>query len=51
VAHPAEWADRPFYKDKFRVDKDGYIYAPTAPGLGYSIDHGALDNITARIER
>ena len=51
MAHPAEWADRPYYKDKFRVDKDGYVYAPTAPGLGYPIDHDALDNITARIER
>ena len=28
---PAEYADRPFYKDKFRIDADGYVHAPTAP--------------------
>jgi hypothetical protein len=33
---PAEYADRPYHKDKFRIDKDGYVLAPTAPGLGLS---------------
>jgi L-alanine-DL-glutamate epimerase-like enolase superfamily enzyme len=51
MAHPAEWADRPYYKDTIRVDKDGYVNAPTAPGLGYPIDHDVLDNLTVRIER
>jgi L-alanine-DL-glutamate epimerase-like enolase superfamily enzyme len=48
---PAEYADRPFYKDKFRIDADGYVHAPTAPGLGYPLDMDALDNMTKRIDR
>jgi L-alanine-DL-glutamate epimerase-like enolase superfamily enzyme len=50
VPHPAEYADRPYHKDKFRVDKDGYIAAPTAPGLGYPIDRDELDKMTKRID-
>jgi len=50
MPHPAEYADRPYHKDKFRVDKDGYIPAPTAPGLGYPIDRDALDKMTKRID-
>ena len=28
-----------YFKYKFRIDDDGYVPAPTAPGLGYPIDH------------
>ncbi len=38
-------------KDHIRIAKDGYVYAPTKPGLGYEIDRGALDNLTKRVER
>jgi L-alanine-DL-glutamate epimerase-like enolase superfamily enzyme len=48
---PAEYADRPYYKDKFRINEEGYVLAPTAPGLGYPIDHDALANMTKRIDR
>jgi L-alanine-DL-glutamate epimerase-like enolase superfamily enzyme len=48
---PAEYADRPFYKDKFRIDAEGYVVAPTAPGLGYPLDMAALSNATTRIDR
>jgi L-alanine-DL-glutamate epimerase-like enolase superfamily enzyme len=48
---PAEYADRPYYKDKFRIDQDGFVLAPTAPGLGYPIDHDVLANMTKRIDR
>jgi L-alanine-DL-glutamate epimerase-like enolase superfamily enzyme len=48
---PAEYADRPEYKDKFRINEDGYVLAPTAPGLGYPIDRDALDKMTKRIDR
>jgi L-alanine-DL-glutamate epimerase-like enolase superfamily enzyme len=48
---PAEYADRPYYKDKFRIDAEGFVPAPTAPGLGYPIDQNALDNMTKRIDR
>jgi len=50
MPHPAEYADRPYHKDKFRVDKDGYILAPKAPGLGYPFDRDALDKMTKRID-
>ncbi len=50
MPHPAEYADRPYHKDKFRIDKDGYVLAPTAPGMGYPIDRDALDKMTKRID-
>jgi L-alanine-DL-glutamate epimerase-like enolase superfamily enzyme len=43
--------DRPYMKDRIRIAKDGYVYAPTKPGLGYEIDRNVLDNITKRIDR
>ena len=48
---PMEYADRVYHKDKFRVDENGYINAPTEPGLGYPIDRDALDKIMTRIDR
>jgi len=51
MPHPAEYADRPYHKHKFRIDKDGYIPAPVEPGLGYPIDHDALDKMLVRIDR
>jgi L-alanine-DL-glutamate epimerase-like enolase superfamily enzyme len=51
MPHPATAVDRPYHKDKFRVDKDGYILAPTEPGLGYPIDRDALDKIMKRVDR
>jgi len=50
MPHPATAVDRP-YQPKFRIDKDGYVLAPTEPGLGYPIDHDALDKIMKRIDR
>jgi L-alanine-DL-glutamate epimerase-like enolase superfamily enzyme len=43
--------DRPYMKDRIRIAKDGYVYAPTKPGLGYEIDRNVLDNVTQRVER
>jgi L-alanine-DL-glutamate epimerase-like enolase superfamily enzyme len=48
---PAEYADRPYSTYKFRPDADGYIPAPTEPGLGYPVDRAALDKMTLRIDR
>lgn len=42
--------ERPYMKDRIRIAKDGYVYAPTKPGLGYEIDRDELDRITKRIE-
>jgi len=50
MPHPVTAADRP-YQAKFRIDKDGYVLAPTEPGLGYPIDRDALDKIMKRIDR
>jgi len=42
--------DPPYIKDPIRVSADGYVYAPTKPGLGYEIDRNALDKVTKRVE-
>jgi L-alanine-DL-glutamate epimerase-like enolase superfamily enzyme len=42
--------DRAYIKDPIRIAPDGYVDAPTKPGLGYEIDRGALDKATKRIE-
>jgi L-alanine-DL-glutamate epimerase-like enolase superfamily enzyme len=43
--------DPPYIKDPARISADGYVYAPSKPGLGYEIDRDALDKMTKRIER
>lgn len=48
---PPQYTDRPYFKSKFRIDDQGYVRAPTEPGLGYPIDHDALDKITTKINR
>jgi L-alanine-DL-glutamate epimerase-like enolase superfamily enzyme len=51
VPYPPELADHPYMNTKFRPDKDGFIHAPTAPGLGYPIDMNEMANVTTRIDR
>jgi L-alanine-DL-glutamate epimerase-like enolase superfamily enzyme len=51
VPYPPNLADHPFFDTKFRPDKDGFIQAPTEPGLGYPINRAALDKATKRIDR
>lgn len=48
---PQGQGDTPYIKDKIRIAADGYVYAPTKPGLGYEIDHDVLNRMTTRIER
>jgi L-alanine-DL-glutamate epimerase-like enolase superfamily enzyme len=31
------------------VDTDGYVEAPTNPGLGYRIDRDAIENLTLNV--
>jgi L-alanine-DL-glutamate epimerase-like enolase superfamily enzyme len=50
MPHPATAVDRP-YQAKFRIDQEGYVHAPTEPGLGYPIDRDALDKIMKRVDR
>lgn len=47
---PQGTGDRPYMKDKIRIAPDGYMYAPTKPGLGYEIDRGMLDRMTTKLE-
>lgn len=35
-------------KDKIRIAKDGYVYAPTKPGLGYELDWDEIENATTK---
>ena len=48
---PQGSSDRPYMKDTFRVAQDGYVHAPTKPGLGYELDRDTLDRMTVRIDR
>jgi L-alanine-DL-glutamate epimerase-like enolase superfamily enzyme len=50
MPHPATAVDRP-YQAQFRIDKEGYVLAPTEPGMGYPIDRNALDKLMKRIDR
>ncbi|HWB85756.1 MAG TPA: mandelate racemase/muconate lactonizing enzyme family protein [Bryobacteraceae bacterium] len=51
MPHPSNLVDRPYIEKKFRIDKDGYVMAPTEPGLGYPLDRAALEKMTKRIDR
>jgi L-alanine-DL-glutamate epimerase-like enolase superfamily enzyme len=51
MTQPQGITDRPYFKDQIRIDKDGYVPAPTKPGLGYEIDRNVLDNLTKTVER
>jgi L-alanine-DL-glutamate epimerase-like enolase superfamily enzyme len=51
VPMPPEAADHPYMDTKYRPDADGYIGAPTAPGLGVKINRANLDKLTKRIDR
>jgi len=35
----------PYMKDGITVAPDGYVYAPTKPGLGYEIDRDKLEEL------
>jgi L-alanine-DL-glutamate epimerase-like enolase superfamily enzyme len=50
VTQPLGTADRPYFKDKITLDKEGYVPAPVKPGLGYELDRGVLDNMMLRVE-
>ena len=50
MTQPMGITDRPFFKDRLRIDKDGYMPAPVKPGLGYELDRGALDKMMLRVE-
>ena len=51
MPYPQTLTDRAYLRDQFRIDKDGYVHAPTEPGLGCVLDRDALDKILTRIDR
>lgn len=36
-------------KDVIRIDREGFVHAPSKPGLGYEIDWEKIDEITAEV--
>lgn len=48
---PQGLGDSAYMKDLIRVEKDGYVYPPKKPGIGYEIDYDKLDDITIEIKR
>jgi L-alanine-DL-glutamate epimerase-like enolase superfamily enzyme len=50
MTQPMGITDRPYFRDKIRIDKEGYVPAPVKPGLGYEFDRGVLDNMMLRVE-
>jgi L-alanine-DL-glutamate epimerase-like enolase superfamily enzyme len=48
---PQGTGDRPYMKDRIRIAKDGFVDAPTKPGLGYELDRDVLDRMTKNIAR
>jgi L-alanine-DL-glutamate epimerase-like enolase superfamily enzyme len=51
MGYPVAEFDRPYYTQRLRIDRDGYVNAPTEPGLGYAINHNELDKILKRVDR
>lgn len=50
MSQPEDATDIPYVKERFRIDKGGYMVAPTKPGLGLEIDRDALDKMTKKVE-
>lgn len=48
---PPETADHPFMNTRFRPDAEGYIHAPTLPGMGVEINRAEMDRRTKKILR
>jgi L-alanine-DL-glutamate epimerase-like enolase superfamily enzyme len=51
VPMPPEAADHPYMDTQYRPDVEGYIAAPTLPGLGVQINRAKLDSLTKRVDR
>jgi L-alanine-DL-glutamate epimerase-like enolase superfamily enzyme len=51
MTQPQGSTDRPYFKDRIRIDEEGYVPAPAKPGLGYEIRYDVLHDLTRTIER
>jgi L-alanine-DL-glutamate epimerase-like enolase superfamily enzyme len=48
---PPSTADHPYMNTRFRPDADGFIHAPTLPGMGVDINRAEMDKRTKNILR
>lgn len=48
---PPEAADHPYMDTKFRPDAEGYVHAPTLPGMGVVINRAEMDRLTKQVLR
>jgi hypothetical protein len=48
---PQASSDRPYVKDKFRVAKEGYVYASAKWDWGVEVDSAMSDRMTTTIDR
>jgi L-alanine-DL-glutamate epimerase-like enolase superfamily enzyme len=51
MTQPQGVTNQAYFRDQIRIDSDGYVPAPTKPGLGYELDYDALEKETIRVER
>jgi L-alanine-DL-glutamate epimerase-like enolase superfamily enzyme len=51
MPYPPTLTDRAYLNEKWRHDADGYVHAPTKPGLGVTLNRDALENMLVRIDR
>lgn len=51
VPYPHERSDHPLMDIKFRPDANGFIHAPTAPGMGVPWNRAELDRRTRQVVR
>jgi L-alanine-DL-glutamate epimerase-like enolase superfamily enzyme len=51
MPYPPTLTDRAYLNEKWRPDADGYVHAPTKPGLGVTLNRDALDKMLVRIDR
>ena len=50
MMQPTGSSDAPYIIDKLRIDKDGFVPAPTKPGLGLELDRAVMEKMMVRVE-
>jgi L-alanine-DL-glutamate epimerase-like enolase superfamily enzyme len=51
MPYPPTLTDRPYLNERWRIDENGYVHAPTKPGLGVTLNRDELDRMLVRIDR
>jgi L-alanine-DL-glutamate epimerase-like enolase superfamily enzyme len=50
MMQPTGSSDCAYIVDKFRIDKDGFVPAPTKPGLGLELNRAVMEKLMVRTE-